>query len=113
MELKIEYLKKEELKPYANNAKIHTAEQVEQIKKSIEEFGFIECEFKVKHDDRELEIIIQQNKIKNFITDKYGLPAMFGTMSCEMIAKEILTYFEGCVSCKVLEDGFGGAEVIR
>ena len=25
---------------YARNAKIHTAEQVEQIKKSIEEFGF-------------------------------------------------------------------------
>ena len=40
MELKIEYLKKEDLKPYANNAKIHTGEQVEQIKKSIEEFGF-------------------------------------------------------------------------
>ena len=38
--LKIEYLKKEELRPYANNAKIHTDEQVEQIKKSIEEFGF-------------------------------------------------------------------------
>lgn len=40
MELKIEYLNKEKLKPYANNAKIHTGEQVEQIKKSIEEFGF-------------------------------------------------------------------------
>lgn len=40
MELRIEYLSKEQLKPYANNAKIHTAEQVEQIKKSIEEFGF-------------------------------------------------------------------------
>ena len=40
MELKIEYLSKEELKPYANNAKIHTAEQVEQIKNSIKEFGF-------------------------------------------------------------------------
>ena len=40
MELKIEYLSKEELKPYANNAKIHTAEQVEQIKHSIEQFGF-------------------------------------------------------------------------
>lgn len=38
--LKIEYLKKEELRPYANNAKIHTGEQVEQIKKSIREFGF-------------------------------------------------------------------------
>ena len=40
MALKIEYLDKNDLKPYANNAKIHTAEQVEQIKKSIREFGF-------------------------------------------------------------------------
>lgn len=40
MELKIEYLNKEQLKPYTNNAKIHTGEQVEQIKRSIEEFGF-------------------------------------------------------------------------
>ena len=39
MELKIEYVKTEELKPYANNAKIHTAEQIEQIKDSIKEFG--------------------------------------------------------------------------
>lgn len=40
MALKIEYLDKTELKPYVNNAKIHTPEQVEQIKKSIREFGF-------------------------------------------------------------------------
>lgn len=40
MNLKIEYLPKEELKPYANNAKIHTAQQIEQIKNSIEKFGF-------------------------------------------------------------------------
>lgn len=36
----VEYLSKEDLKPYANNAKLHTGEQVEQIKKSITEFGF-------------------------------------------------------------------------
>lgn len=40
MKLQVEYLNKEELKPYVNNAKVHTGEQVEQIKKSIEEFGF-------------------------------------------------------------------------
>ena len=40
MELKIEYLPIEELRPYANNAKEHPAEQIEQIKKSIQEFGF-------------------------------------------------------------------------
>lgn len=38
--LKIEYLKTADLKPYANNAKEHPAEQIEQIKKSIQEFGF-------------------------------------------------------------------------
>ena len=40
MQLKIEYINKEDLKPYENNAKIHTAEQIKQIKRSIEEFGF-------------------------------------------------------------------------
>lgn len=40
MKLKIEYISIEELKTYANNAKIHTAEQIEQIKKSFQEFGF-------------------------------------------------------------------------
>ena len=39
-ELKVEYVPKEELKTYANNAKVHTPEQVEGIKKSIEKFGF-------------------------------------------------------------------------
>ena len=38
--LKVEYIPKEDLKPYANNAKLHTGEQVEQIKRSIQDFGF-------------------------------------------------------------------------
>lgn len=38
--MKIEKLKVSDLKPYENNAKIHTKEQVEQIKQSIIEFGF-------------------------------------------------------------------------
>lgn len=39
-DLKIEYLNVDELQTYENNAKIHTGEQVEQIKKSIQQFGF-------------------------------------------------------------------------
>lgn len=39
-ELKVEYVPKEDLKTYANNAKVHTPEQIEGIKKSIEQFGF-------------------------------------------------------------------------
>lgn len=38
--LKIEYIPIEDLKEYPNNAKIHTEEQIEQIRASIEEFGF-------------------------------------------------------------------------
>lgn len=38
--MKLELLPVSELKPYENNAKIHTPEQVEQICRSIEEFGF-------------------------------------------------------------------------
>ena len=38
--MKIELLPVSCLKPYANNAKIHTPEQVEQIRRSIQEFGF-------------------------------------------------------------------------
>lgn len=38
--LKVEYLPLDKLKPYKNNAKLHPADQIEQIKKSIEQFGF-------------------------------------------------------------------------
>ena len=40
MKLKVEYVATDKLKPYANNAKLHPAEQIEQIKRSIEEYGF-------------------------------------------------------------------------
>ena len=39
MKLKVEYIPINSIIPYENNAKIHTDEQIEQIKRSIEEFG--------------------------------------------------------------------------
>ena len=39
MKLEVEYIRIDDLKAYENNAKIHTHEQIEQIKQSIEEFG--------------------------------------------------------------------------
>lgn len=39
MKLKIEYVDIDTIKPYKNNAKKHPQEQIEQIKKSIEQFG--------------------------------------------------------------------------
>lgn len=38
--LKIDYLSVDEIKEYGKNAKLHPREQIEQIKKSIEEYGF-------------------------------------------------------------------------
>ena len=37
--MQIEYVNIDEIKPYENNAKLHPQTQIEQIKKSIEEFG--------------------------------------------------------------------------
>lgn len=38
--MKIEKIKIEEIIPYANNAKLHPRKQIDQIKQSIQEFGF-------------------------------------------------------------------------
>lgn len=38
--MKVEYININELSTYPQNVKIHTAEQIEQIKKSIKDFGF-------------------------------------------------------------------------
>lgn len=39
-DLKIEYIPIEDIKPYKNNAKIHSKHQIEKIAKSIQAFGF-------------------------------------------------------------------------
>jgi hypothetical protein len=79
----------------------------------------IKCLFAVTHGDRDIEILMQQQAIENFLTARYkphenpawGLS--FGGMSCEMIAKEILNNFDHSLECEVLEDGKGGAIVRR
>ena len=38
--LKVEYVPIEQIKKYRKNAKRHPKKQIEQIKKSIEDFGF-------------------------------------------------------------------------
>ena len=40
MDLKIEYVSTDAIRPYAGNAKLHPEQQILQIKKSIQEFGF-------------------------------------------------------------------------
>jgi hypothetical protein len=59
-----------------------------------------------------VEIFIQQDKIQRFFATNYGVPCDFGAMSCEMIAKAVITHFN-CSYVKVTEDGEGGAIVQR
>lgn len=56
-ELTVTEMATSELVPYARNAKIHTREQVEQIAKSIDEFGFNDPVGVWRNGKGELEII--------------------------------------------------------
>lgn len=70
----------------------------------------ITCLFEVSHEEREIEIILQQREIEKYLYIKYGSPCDFGGMSCESIATDLLEYFNA-YEVKVLEDGEGGAIV--
>lgn len=69
---------------------------------------------KVTHADRDVEFIVLKHKIQEYLTvtyydvDRHIL--RFGTQSCEMIAKELITKFN-LSRCEVSEDGENGAIV--
>lgn len=75
----------------------------------------ITMEFLVLDSNREVEIISRQSEIRQYLLERYGDNngvCCFGRMSCEDIAGELLEKFSAA-SCTVLEDGFGGAKVVR
>lgn len=72
----------------------------------------IRMDFEVSHGDREIEIINQEEWIKRVLDCHYGTPCEFGGMSCEDIAVALLNDLHA-YSCEVLEDGYGGARVVR
>jgi len=67
----------------------------------------------VFHDDRDIEFIMFKRDVQNYLTDIYYRDDyrcyMFGSHSCEMIAKELLQKFN-CVYVSVWEDNENGAE---
>ena len=68
----------------------------------------------VKHHDRDVEFIRLAHQIHSYLTDKYWSNqyqcAMFESMSCEMLANELIDKFD-LTACEVNEDGEGGAIV--
>lgn len=75
---------------------------------------FIELKKKVYHDDRDIEFIIFKRDVQNYLYKKYYKEEKrchdFSSMSCEMIAKELLKEFD-CEFVSVFEDNENGAEV--
>lgn len=74
----------------------------------------IKLSYRVSHSDRDREFIMFKRDVQDYLRKKYYREDyrshFFGAMSCEMIAKELLEYFE-CVYVSVWEDGENGAEV--
>lgn len=70
---------------------------------------------KVQHLDREQEIFMLQWRLQDWFKEQFGAPCEFGTLSCEQIATMVLNEFaeRSAVWCEVLEDGLGGARVMR
>ena len=78
-------------------------------------FG-ITCWHEVNHDNRDIEFIQLKHKVKDWLLERYWKQVpnclVFGAMSCEMIAKELIKEF-GFDRVTVDEDGENGAEVLR
>lgn len=70
----------------------------------------------VYHDDRDIEFIMLKHKIATYFKNKYFNEAkqlcVFGAMSCEMIARE-LVYAFNLTRCEVSEDNENGGIVTR
>ena len=68
----------------------------------------VECTVEVTHGDRDIEFIEFKHKVKKYVANKWYDPAYrccnFGSMSCEMIAEDLLVEF-GLDECSVSEDG--------
>ena len=66
----------------------------------------------VFHDDRDVEFIMLKHEITTYLHQAYFQPIkhllVFGAMSCEMIARELIARF-GLSRCEVSEDNENGA----
>ena len=87
--------------------------QVSFLKHNHRHIFQIRAGYKVEDLNREKEIFIQQDFLKDYLNDCYGSPCQFENMSCEMIADELLQFIkdDGGIWVEVFEDGKGGSRV--
>jgi len=73
----------------------------------------IKAGFNVKDLNREIEIFIARDELISYLNESFGSPCQFGSMSCEMIANEILEFSkdDNMIWCEVWEENTGGARI--
>jgi hypothetical protein len=87
--------------------------EVEFLRHPHRHMFHIEVMKEVHHDDRDVEFIMLGRAVRNYLENSFNSVAgalQFGTMSCEMLARELIEVF-GLTLCRVWEDGENGAEV--
>lgn len=90
-------------------------DQVKFLRDDHRHMFHFELEVPIKHDDRDIEIILFKRQVQSWLKDQYGDGdgvLQFGLMSCESIAKQLLIAFD-CDRVKVTEDGENGAVIYR
>jgi len=89
-------------------------EEVEYLRDIHRHIFHIKAHKTVTHTDRDVEFIMLKHQIHQYLMDNYYTDELrlceFGSMSCEMIALELITEFDLC-QCDVSEDGENGAVV--
>ena len=73
----------------------------------------IRCRATVSHNEREIEINTEQDKIEKTLRSAFGYSCQFNDMSCESIAEWLLNALPELSYVEVLEDGYGGAALTR
>jgi len=88
-------------------------EEVDFLQHNHRHLFRIRAHYRVSDSNREKEIFIEERRIKKYLENKYGNPCLFGMMSCEMIAEDILNENnpDGVDMVEVYEDGRGGSIV--
>lgn len=89
-------------------------DEVDYLRNYHRHVFYIVAKAYVSHADRDIEFIQLSHSIKAYLTEKYFSEQhrclMFGDMSCEMIADELVRAFD-LYECEVNEDGEGGSIV--
>ena len=89
-------------------------EEVSYLRDPHRHMFHIKAHKPVTHSDRDVEFIWFKHELEEWLSEQYWDASkralVFGAMSCEMIAKELIEQFD-LNRCEVSEDGENGAIV--